>query len=180
MAQNDRHMKGARCGRGFARAGVLVQPQIRKAGEGRGFAVARLLTHWDEIVGQDTARLCRPVQVSYGQGGLGATLIVLARGAAGPMLQAQLPALRARVNACYGYNAIARIRITQTAAEGFADPQAPFAPQTQADRHGRQARASTDGHAAKAARTLTRDVADPTLRDALARLGAQVMSRASE
>lgn len=177
MAQNDAHMKGSRRGRGFARAGGLVQPQIRKVGEGRGFAVARLLTHWDAVVGRDTARLCRPVQVSYGQGGLGATLTVLARGAAGPMLQAQLPALRARVNACYGYNAIARIRITQTAAEGFADPQAPFAPPAPGERQGSSA---ADGRAAEAARSLTRDVTDPILRDALARLGAQVMSRATE
>ena len=42
--------------------------------------------------------------------------------------------LRERVNAVYGYNAIARIRITQTAAAGFSEGQADFdiAPETQA------------------------------------------------
>ena len=37
--------------------------------------------------------------------------------------------LRARVNAAYGYNAIARLRITQTAPTGFAEGQAQFAPE---------------------------------------------------
>jgi hypothetical protein len=42
------------------------------------------------------------------------------------MLEMQKEILRARVNACYGYNAIARIRITQTAPTGFAEGQAAF------------------------------------------------------
>ena len=44
------------------------------------------------------------------------------------MVQMQLPKLRERVNACYGYNAISRILLTQTAPTGFAEGQAEFAP----------------------------------------------------
>ena len=85
MADKGYSGKGKRrFGKGFARAGGLVQPQIRKASESRGFAVSRLVTHWAEVVGDDIAALCRPVKVGYGrQGGLGATLTVLARGAVG-------------------------------------------------------------------------------------------------
>lgn len=156
--------------RGFAQAGGLVQAQIRKAGEARGFAVSRLLTHWAEVVGTDIARLCRPVRINYGKGGLGATLTVLARGAAGPILQAQLPDIRARVNACYGYNAVAQIRITQTAAEGFAEPRAGWGGQPDA-----APVPAPEQHAAAA--DLADGVTDPDLRAALAGLGARVLSR---
>ena len=156
--------------KGFAQAGGLVQAQIRKAGEARGFAVSRLLTHWTEVVGSDIARLCRPVRINYGKGGIGATLTLLARGAAGPILQAQLPDIRTRVNACYGYNAVGQIRITQTAAEGFAEPQAGWGGQPAAPR------APAPEHRAAAA-DLAADVTDPDLRAALAGLGARVLSR---
>ena len=156
--------------KGFAQAGGLVQTQIRKAGEARGFAVSRLLTHWAEVVGQDIARLCRPVRIHYGKGAMGATLTVLARGAAGPILQAQLPDIRARVNACYGYNAVAQIRITQTAAEGFAEPQAGWG--------GQPAAMPTPAPEQRAAAAdLADGVTDPDLRAALAGLGARVLSR---
>lgn len=115
-------------GRGFKRAGALVETQIRKVGESRGFAVSRLLTHWTEIVGTDLAKLCRPVRAAYGRGSFGATLTLLASGPAAPIVQARLPELRERVNACYGYNAISRIKITQTAPEGFSEPPSPFKP----------------------------------------------------
>jgi hypothetical protein len=57
---------------------------------------------------------------------LGATLVILTTGAQAQMLEMQLPQLREKVNACYGYNAISRIRITQTAPVGFSDGKARF------------------------------------------------------
>eukprot|EP00581_Thalassiosira_minuscula_P039407 CAMPEP_0184474250 /NCGR_PEP_ID=MMETSP0740-20130409/132953_1 /TAXON_ID=385413 /ORGANISM="Thalassiosira miniscula, Strain CCMP1093" /LENGTH=61 /DNA_ID=CAMNT_0026851415 /DNA_START=16 /DNA_END=198 /DNA_ORIENTATION=+ len=53
--------------RGFARTSKLLNEQIRKAGESRGFAVSRLLTHWEEIAGPDLAAMARPVNVGYGR-----------------------------------------------------------------------------------------------------------------
>ena len=112
--------------RGFKRTGSVLSEQIRKAGETRGFAVSKLLTHWEETVGRDIAAIARPVNVGYGRGSFGATLTVLTTGAQAPMLEMQKEQLRARVNAVYGYNAISKIRITQTAPTGFADGQAVF------------------------------------------------------
>ena len=43
-----------------------------------------------------------------------------------PMVQMQLPRIRDRVNACYGYAAISRVTLTQTAPMGFAEGQAQF------------------------------------------------------
>jgi hypothetical protein len=113
---------------GFTRTATLLGRQIRQVSEGRGFAVTRLLTHWHEVVGPDIATIARPVDVKYGRQGMGATLTILCTGAQAPMLEMQKEQLRAQVNAVYGYNAIARIRITQTAPHGFAEGQAQFAP----------------------------------------------------
>ncbi len=157
---------------GFTRAGVLVEPHIRQAGEQRGFVAHRLLTHWDEIVGADIARLCRPIKVGYARGGIGATLTVIARGAAGPMLQVQLPQIRERVNACYGYSAISQIRVTQTAPGGFAEPATPFG----AAPH-RPVPAAPEPQAEAASAGLTHGITDPELRAALQALGAQILSR---
>lgn len=113
--------------RGFEPAFGLMQAQLRRAGENRGFAVARLLTHWAEVVGEDIARTTRPVKVGYGRDGLGATLTLLCSGASAPMVEMQKDRIRDRVNAAYGYNAIRRVHLTQTAPQGFAEGQAQFA-----------------------------------------------------
>ncbi|MBE3638769.1 DUF721 domain-containing protein [Mangrovicoccus algicola] len=158
----------SRRGRGFASAGSLVQTRVSKAGESRGFAMTRLLTHWTEVVGEDLARMCEPVKVGFARkGGLGATLTILVRGAAGPIIQAQSEVIRARVNACYGYNAIARIALTQTSGYGgFAEAQAAFRPAPAAPPVPTpEIEAQTQG------------VTDPGLRDALAGLGARIHAR---
>ncbi len=159
--------KGNRRKRGFERAGSLVQDRIRGAGESRGFAITRLLTHWAEIVGEDTARIARPVKVSYAQGGFGATLTVLTSGAQAPMLQSDLPRIRDRVNACYGYNAIARVRITQTSASGLAEAPASY----------QAAPAAPDPALRRRAAETAAPVADGDLRAALEALGENVLSR---
>ena len=159
--------------RGFARASKLLETRIRAAGETRGFAVTRLLTHWPEIVGPDFAAMARPVDVTYGRGSFGATLTVLTTGAQAPMLEMGREKLRERVNAAYGYNAISRVRITQTAPVGFAEGQASF--------DHRPARAETpqdDPETARKAAEAARPVGDDTLRQALERLGRNVLSKA--
>ncbi|MGY6696827.1 MAG: DUF721 domain-containing protein [Roseinatronobacter sp.] len=158
--------------RGFEAAARLVEPQIRKAGETRGFAVSRLLTHWAEVAGPETAACCRPVKISYGKGGLGATLTLLTTGAAAPTLQMELPKLRERVNACYGYNAIARITITQTAPTGFAEGQASFSPAPKSQ----ETVAREDIR--QTAQNTAQGVQDAGLRSALERLACNVLSKA--
>lgn len=112
--------------RGFEAASGLLKTQVRVAGESRGFAVTRLLTHWTEIAGEDMARVTRPVKVGYGREGMGATLTLLTTGPMAPMVEMQKEKLREKVNAVYGYAAISRIMLTQTASTGFAEGQAEF------------------------------------------------------
>ena len=157
--------------KGFKRAYSLMQTQIRTAGETRGFSHARILTHWAEIVGDAVAAICRPVNVSYSKGGMGATLTVLTTGPQAPMLEMQKESLRTKVNAIYGYNAISRVRITQTAPTGFAEGQAEFTPKP------KQIRADPAPEIAQAAKDTAAGVGDENLRRALEDLARNVLSK---
>ncbi|NEY90170.1 DUF721 domain-containing protein [Tabrizicola oligotrophica] len=156
--------------RGFEPTGGLLKQQIRAAGEARGFAVARLLTHWAEVAGEDLARVTRPVKVGYGREGMGATLTLLTTGAMAPMVEMQKERLRERVNAIYGYAAISRILLTQTAASGFAEGQAEFAPAPKAVPR------PDPAIVAKAAETAA-PVQDPALRAALESMAQNILTR---
>lgn len=156
--------------KGFERTSSLLSTRIRKTGEVRGFAVTRVLTHWAEIVGDATAAIAKPVEVSYARGGMGATLTVLTTGAQAPMLEMQKEKLREKVNTAYGYNAIARIRITQTAPTGFAEGQAQFTP---APKKAPVIDEKTNARAAE----VTADVTDANLRNALETLARNVLTK---
>lgn len=158
--------------RGFEPTGSLLRDRIRTAGESRGFAVSRLLTNWAEVVGPETAAICHPVKIGYAKGGFGATLTLLTTGAQAPLLQMQLPAIRERVNACYGYNAVSRVTITQTAPSGFSEGQAAFAP---AAPHAFAAPPTPEVR--RKASEVAGGVADGDLRAALEALAQNVLSR---
>lgn len=91
--------------------GHLIADQLRRAAEKRGFAQVRLLTEWDAIVGADLAKLVQPQKVGYAGRSMGATLHVVCAAGAATEVQMQAEIIRERVNACYGYNAIATLRI---------------------------------------------------------------------
>ena len=167
MAQPPRqHTKG------FARTDALLRGHIREASASRGFAESRLLTRWEEIAGPRIAAMSRPVEVSYGRGGMGATLVLLTTGPNAPVLEMEKDRLREKVNAVYGYNAIARIRVTQTAPVGFAEGQVAFAPAPAG-----KAKPALAPEIRARANASVEDVTDPGLRDALATLGANIISR---
>jgi hypothetical protein len=157
--------------RGFKRTATLLGDRIRHVGENRGFAVSRLLTHWAEIAGPDIAAIARPVNVGYARGGFGATLTVLTTGAQAPMLEMQKEKLREKVNAVYGYNAISRVRITQTAPSGFAEGQAQFEPQKP------DAPKPADKQTLTKAAAAASPIQDDELRNALEHLGRNILSK---
>lgn len=161
--------ESSRRGQGFTPAAKLLQSRIRAAGESRGFAVSRLLTHWEEVVGPALAAACRPAEIRYGRDGMGATLSVLAQGAQAPMVDMARDQIRDRVNACYGYRAIARVRVTQTAPTGFAEGQASYGATPKVP----PAPPPVDDRALEAAN----GVADTELRLALAALAANVLRK---
>jgi hypothetical protein len=156
--------------RGFEPAFGLMKDAVRVAGEKRGFAVARLLTHWAEVAGDEMAQKTRPVKIGYGKGGMGATLTLLVKAAEAPMVQMALPVLKERVNAVYGYAAIHHIHLTQTAPTGFAEGQVEFTP---APKPAAQPDPAIQAQAAKAAD----GVADSALRTALEQLAQNILTR---
>ena len=158
--------------KGFKRTASLLTGRIRQASESRGFAHSRLLTDWAEVVGPDIAAVARPVEVSYGRGGLGATLTLLTTGAQAPMLEMQKEQLRTKVNGVYGYNAIARIRITQTAATGFAEGRVAFE-HSSVEKGPKVPNAEMHQQAS----AVVSPVQDETLREALERLGAHILTK---
>jgi len=160
--------------RGFEPASGFLREPVRHAGESRGFAVARLLTHWPEVVGEDLARMTRPVRIGYSRDGLGATLTLLVASAHAPMVQMQLPRITEKVNAVYGYAAISRIALTQTAATGFAEGQAEFLSARGPAQDPAQAAAP---EILDAARETAAPIADPALRDALEALARNILNR---
>ena len=161
----------ARAARGFRQAGGLIATRVKRAGEKHGFAETRLLTEWESVVGPEIAAKAEPIKVTYARGGFGATLVLGCKGAVAPEVEMLSPVIRERVNACYGYNAISRIRISQTRGYGFAEAQAdyaaPQAPGPQLDPSERAA--LTD---------RTAGIADPALRAALRDLGTSIETAA--
>ena len=155
--------------RGFEAASGLLQTRIRAAGEKRGFAATRLLTQWTDIAGDAIAAITRPVKIGYGREGMGATLTLLVAPTHAPMVQMDLPRLKDRVNAVYGYAAIARIALTQTAATGFAEGQAQFMPAA-------KAAPADPALLAQAAQTAA-PVHDASLRSALETLAHNILKR---
>ena len=171
MARTPQDTSHNRRERGFEPASSLLRGQIRAAGETRGFALTRLLTHWTEVAGDDLAAITRPVKMSYGRAeGMGASLSLLVQAAHAPMVQMALPRLKEKVNAVYGYNAISRISLTQTAATGFAEGQAEFAPRPKPT-------ATPDPAILARAAAQVAPIHDASLKAALERLAQNVLSR---
>jgi hypothetical protein len=83
------------------------------------------LTHWEEIVGAEVASIALPLKITYGRG-FGGTLVLLTTGAHAPVLEMRGTEIVDRVNACYGYRAVSRVQVTQTAPTGFAEGQVAF------------------------------------------------------
>jgi hypothetical protein len=160
--------------RGFEPAFGLMKDAVRVAGESRGFAVARLLTHWAEVAGEEMARKTRPVRIGYGKGNsggaMGATLTLLVKGTDAPMVQMALPVLKERVNAVYGYAAVHHIHLTQTAPTGFAEGQVEFAPAP-------RSKAPADPVVLARAHAAAEAVNDPGLRTALEQLAQNILTR---
>ncbi|QBY01823.1 DUF721 domain-containing protein [Rhodophyticola sp. CCM32] len=158
-----------RRGRGFQPASRLIAAQLRGPFEKRGFSETKLLTHWAGIVGDEIAQIAQPVKIRYGRrDGLGGTLVLLTTGAHAPVLEMQKEQIRDRVNACYGYRAVTRVQITQTAPTGFAEGRVAFAARPKA-----AARPSPEIDAA--AEAATEAVDSPELKAALTRLARNIL-----
>ena len=152
--------------RGFLRMSDAAKSLIRKPLAKRGFAQSQLLTEWDSVVGVQIADLVRPLRLSHAaKEGMGGTLTLGVLGVRALEAQHMEPTIIERVNAHYGYRAVARIRLAQLGPEAFAKVQvAPPPPEPT------EVQITT-------LRDAVAPVADEGLRDALERLGRNIATR---
>ena len=156
---------------GIKAVGSFVPTLTRKAFEKYGFSAASLITDWPTIAGRELAVYTAPERLKWPRaaepldedgsathkGRPGATLVLRVDGARALDVQYGARQIIERINAYFGYAAVAELRIIQA-------PVASAAP-----RVARPARSASE--------PSTTDVAgipDAALRDALARLGAAV------
>ena len=85
-----------------------MQPTIARMLKRRGFADARLLLAWRDIMGAELADICVPWRVRQHKDG--AVLQIRVRGLFALHLQHIAPEILARIHRLYGYRAFARLQ----------------------------------------------------------------------
>lgn len=151
--------------------GKAMTPACRK----RGFASVDILAAWPEIVGErygervQPDRLVWPRKTSDDSGMTAdpATLIVHTDGATALMFSHELPQIIQRINTFYGWAAVGRIKIVQRPV-AVKRKDAPAMPRPLT----RDEEIRLEGH--------VEAVADERLREALKKLGAQIIARNGE
>lgn len=137
-----------------------------RAVQRHAFRLAQLCARWPEIAGAEVARHCAPAALTGPSGrGAGAVLEIGASSAFAPRLAMIAPELIERVNRFLGAPVVARLRIRHGLAPAAAGPAAPAEPAPGAPAPDAPAPAAP-------AMAELRTIADPGLREALARLAA--------
>jgi hypothetical protein len=158
--------------------GTFVPKLTQKAFEKYGFSAATLLTDWATIVGTDLATYTRPDRLkwprgveAYGDvadgaaGRPGATLVLRVDGPRSIEVEHRKRQILERINAYFGYRAVADMRIIQAPIAAVVRPADAV----------RKAPQGTAAPASPPAALPALDaIADDKLRAALARLGASV------
>lgn len=153
-----------RPGHGPRAIGVDIAQIARPILARRGLAGAKIVQAWPEIVGPVLADASLPQGISKGEaGGAGVLTVKVVPGAA-LELQHFAPAIVERINRYFGYRAVARLRLQQGPVPRRPRPKPPAEPPPALV-------------AALEADLAT--ISDPTLRTALARLGARIRTRAA-
>lgn len=137
-------------------------PRLTKAAlGGRGFAEAGLISDWASIVGAETGRMTRPVALKFPksqrQDGV---LTVQAGGGAALELQHLKPQILERINAYFGYRAVADLKIQQGSAAAPRRREAALPPPSAADQ--------------EAVAKAVHGIADTELKATLTRLGIAI------
>jgi hypothetical protein len=153
--------------KGPRRIADLVARVIEPVTARRGFARAELIAVWPEIVGPMHAACTAPEKIVWprhadGDDPPAGTLFIRAEGPRAIFVQHELPQIVERVNAFFGYRAVAQARVVQGPVSAAAPESRPVpAPDPAAER-----RVAADVEA----------VEDEGLRAALHRLGVGVLT----
>ncbi|MEN8721365.1 MAG: DciA family protein [Alphaproteobacteria bacterium] len=141
----------------------------------RGFVKSEIIRQWQDIAGPELGPLCQPMEIRFpGLAARDGILTLRASGAAAPLIDMEAPRLIERINQFYGYKAIARLKIAQSARKNsppsthksglaglFGDEKAPEPRLSEAQKTELSNR--------------LKDIEDPELRAALAGLGEKIL-----
>jgi hypothetical protein len=149
--------------RGSMRAiGAELAPIIRPILGKRGIGEAQLIAEWDAIIGADLAAEARPDRLTFPPGERRDGTLRLKVGPAVALeLQHREPLIIERINAFFGYRAVARLAFVQSALPKPKPPAPTQRPLSPAETTALAERVET--------------VADPELKAALARLGQAII-----
>jgi hypothetical protein len=152
------------------RVAQLTRDMFRK----RGFAEGHILAHWREITGEVIADYSAPERLVYlrrvreGRGPEGAAVLeVRVDGPIALEIRHLEPQIIERINSYYGYSAVSRLKLTQ----------GPLPPRKK--RRRRPIRRLSPGERAVLIESL-KPIAEPDLKQALARLGERILGRTSQ
>ncbi|ESR26215.1 DUF721 domain-containing protein [Lutibaculum baratangense] len=141
-------------------ADPLLKPIVAKA----GFGSAAILMHWRDIVGPELAERSRPEKITWPrqneEAPRPATLVVRAEGGDALEIQHMTRQIVDRVNAFLGWPAVAKVKVRQ----------APVGERSRAHK----VEPRLEGASGGAETPDLSQIADPELREALARLARQV------
>lgn len=156
--------------RGVRPIADLLDDALKPAVKKRGFASTDLFRNWAEIVGPVFASVTRPERLSWprrledgGEAGFEpATLTVRCEGGRALLLQHEAPVVVERINAVFGFPAVARLRIVQKPIHRptIVRPPRP-----------RPLSAAQEAHVAE----ITAEIEDEGLKRALVDLGRAVL-----
>jgi hypothetical protein len=147
----------------------LIGGMLGPAAKKRGFASVDLFAYWPDIVGSTFAEHTQPERLNWPrrlddggeQGFEPATLIIRCEGSRALLLQYEEHAIVERINAIFGFRAVAKLRIVQKPVVHYGpERRKPVGPVSEA-----------------AERQLNQEVAgiaDEGLRDALLKLGRAI------
>jgi hypothetical protein len=154
--------------RGAVRLSELVGKALDPVVARRGFARADLIAAWADIVGSRHAEWTAPEKIVWPRDAkgdvTGGTLVLRVDGPRAILVQHELGQIVERINAFFGYAAIARARIVQAPVAARAGPA------------GEQPAAGLDPAGEAALARTTGAVESEALKAALDRLGRGVLS----
>lgn len=146
------------------RIGRLLPKSVRDLFRRQGFVEGAVVTRWPEIVGEAMASRSMPTRLNFPRGSRSdGTLHIIVDGPFATELQHFEPLLLEKLNAFYGYGAIARVAITQAPL-----PASPRARTTEP----KPISPADESLLAE----MVADARDTDLHDALERLGRQILA----
>ena len=148
---------------------ALIPSVARKAVGKRGFVDARILNDWPQIVGEDLARHAHPDRLRYPPGRReSGTLTIRAIGPMATELAHLESVVIERINAHFGYRAVAAIKILQAPATRLP---------TASKRPPRRAKPPADPKRLAEMRESLDQIEDPELKAILERLGEAILRK---